>query len=299
MLKRIYVPVVWAWALLVFVPGAGRLRAEKAGGEDEDVRVMSMSEDPEEKSAADTGEWEEIFKANNYDKLTLNDKQLLKAELAEDFDEDLFEREKLRDWFGASEECSGPARLPTHKELLKIWDAECKESTSTVCSATYWTSEKKDDKALCVNFLNGYVVSKDLDSFAYIRCLGGKQGRKPAKAAVSRTKAGKKKKGADPSKKIVEILRNFRPAQDGPSVWEKLSVHVTGEGGSISAVSWEIKTKKPGIYSAVAVVPVSEGEIKYTFNVNSARNTVAPADARARAVFKAITDPDIADGAMR
>ena len=298
MLKRICVPVAWAWALLAVVPGAGQLCAAKAGTEEEDVRVLSMGEDPEEKSAADTGEWEEIFKANNYDKLTLNENQTRKAELAEDFDEDILERERLRDWYGASEECAGPARLPTHKELLKIWDAECKESTSTVCSASYWTSEKKDDKALCVNFLNGYVVSKDLDSFAYIRCVGGKQGRKTAKAATSRTKAGKKK-GANPSEKIVGMLRNFRPVKDGPSVWEKLSVLVTGEGGSISAVSWEVKTKKPGVYSAVAVVPVSEGEIKYTFSVNSAKNIVMPVDARAKAVFKAITDPDIADGAMR
>lgn len=298
MLKRICVPVAWAWVLLVLVPGEGQLRAAKANTDDEDVRVMSMGEDPEEKSAADMGDWEEIFKKNNYDKLTLNEDQVRKAELAEDFDEDLLERESLRDWYGASEECAGPARLPDHKELLKIWEDECRESTSTVCSASYWTSEKKDDKALCVNFLNGYVVSRDLDSFAYIRCVGGKQGRKTAKAAAPKAKAGKKK-GANPSAKIVSMLRDFRPVKDGPSLWEKLSVIVTGEGGSVSAVSWVVKAKKPGLYSAVAVVPVSEGEIKYTFSVNSARNTVTPVDARAKAVFKAITDPDISDGAMR
>ena len=296
MVEKNIIRVVWAGMLVAAVLGAGRVRAAEAGAGDEDFRVMSMGADPAEKGAAGTGDWDEIFTANNYDKLTRNDEQLKKAELAEDFDADSLDRERQLDWFGAAEDCAGKGRLPDHKELLKIWDAECKESTSAVCSAVYWTSEKKGEQALGVNFLNGYVVPKDLDSFAYVRCAAGKQGRKPA-AARSSAKAAKKK-GGDISSKVLEFVRNYRPMPDGPRLEDKMAIMISGAGGSAGAVSWAVKKKGPGLFSAVAMVPVNDGDMKFTFNVNLNKKLVTPADAAAKDVFKAITDPDIADGDM-
>lgn len=300
MIKTFTVPVVLAWLFLGSVISAGQLLGAEAGVEEEDLRVVSMAEDQPQKGAAgapNAGDWEEIFKANNHDKLSGNDRQIKKAELAEDFDADILDPERLYDWYGAREDCSAKGRLPTHKELLKIWDAECKESTSAVCSAVYWTSEKKDERALGVNFLNGYVVAKDLDAFAYVRCVGEKPVRKPA-AAQRPAKAAKKKR-VDPSAKIIDLVRNYRPMPDGPSLDEKMLVLITGSGGSAGAVSWEVRKKGPGLFLAAAVVPVDEGELKFTYNVNMVKKLVSPADARARAVFKAITDPDIEDGDMQ
>ncbi len=74
---------------------------------------------------------------------------------------------------------------------------------------------------------------------------------------------------------------------------------IAGAGGSYSAASWEVTEKGRGLYTAVAVVPLDEGEIKFTFNVDYSKKILMPADARAKAVFTAITDPDIADGDMR
>jgi len=296
MFKKITVPVFWAGMVLTAVLGARPLSGAGGGAGDEDYRVVSMEKDQAKKGAAGAADWDEIFTANNYDKLTGNDEQSKKAELAEDFDADILDRERQVDWYGAAEDCAGKGRLPDHKELLKIWDAECKESTSAVCSAVYWTSEKKEERALGVNFLNGYVVPKDLDSFAYVRCAAGKPGRKPA-AARSSAKAGNKK-GGDTSSKVIEFIRNYRPMPDGPQLWDKMVVIISGAGGSAGAASWEVKKKGPGLFSASALVPAGDGEIKFTFKVNMGKKTVTPADARAKAVFKAITDPEIADGDM-
>jgi hypothetical protein len=300
MLNKITFSVVWAGMILVSVMSAGQLCSAEASAEDEDLRVVSMEADPPQKNAAGakpgSGDWEEIFKANNHDKLTGNDKQIKKAELAEDFDADILDQERRYDWYGAREDCSSKGRLPTHKELLKIWAVECKESTSAVCSAAYWTSEKKDERALAVNFLNGYVVAKDLDAFAYVRCVGAKQVSKPAAARPSAKDA--KKKGVDPSLKIIDFVRNYRPMPDGPNLDEKMQVAITGAGGSTGAVSWEVRKKGGGLFLAVAVVPVDEGELKFTYSVNTGKKIVSPADARAKAVFKSITDPDIEDGDM-
>ena len=179
---------------------------------------------------------------------------------------------------------------------MKIWDAECKESTSAVCSAVYWTSEKKGEQALGVNFLNGYVVPKDLDSFAYVRCVAGKHGRKPADARPS-AKAGKKK-GGGTSSRLIDFVRNYRPMPDGPRLWDKMAVMISGAGGSVGAANWTVKKKRPGLFSAAAMVPAGEGDMKFTFNADTGKKTVTPVDARAKAVFKAITDPDISDGDM-
>ena len=297
MFKKITIPVVWVGISLGFVLGAGQLWGAEAGAEEEDLRVVSMGAD-QAPGAAGTQGWDEIFTANNYDKLTANDKQIKKAELAEDFDADILDRERQYDWYGAAEDCAGKGRLPDHKELLKIWDAECKESTSTACSAVYWTSEKKEEKALGVNFLNGYVVPKDLDAFAYVRCVADKQGRKPAAARSARAKAGKKK-GNHTSGKVIDFARNYRPMPDGPTLWDEMAVMIAGAGGSAGATNWAVKKKGPGLFSAAAEVPAGEGEIKFTFNVNMEKNTVTPVDARAKALFKAITDPDISDGDMQ
>lgn len=288
-------------ALGVQVRGAGA--AARAGAEDEEYRVVAMENDPAEKvpagakaAANGTESWDEIIKANDFDKLTKNDKQLKKAELAEDFDADSLDPVRQLDWYGAAEECAS-GRLPNHKELLKIWDAECKESTSAVCSAVYWTSEKQGDKALGVNFLNGHVLPKDLDSFAYARCMAGKKGRKPADAPSS-AKAGKKK-GADTSAKVVDFIRNYQPKQDGPRLEDKMAVMITSAGGSASTADWEVNKKGPGLFAVRALVPAGDGEIEFAFRVNLVKKTVTPADARAKAMFKAITDPDINDGDMR
>ena len=296
MYKKITVPVVRAWLALAAVLGACQLCCAEGGAGEDDYRVVAMEKDQVEKAAAGAGAWDEIFKANNYDKLTGSDEQIRKAELAEDFDADILDRERQLDWYGAAEECAGKGRLPDHKELLKIWDAECKESTAAVCSAVYWTSEKKEERALGVNFLNGYVVPKDLDAFAYVRCVAGKQGRKPAAARPS-AKAGNKK-GGDASAKVIAFVRNYLPMPDGPKLWDKMAVMIFSAGGSTGAVSWEVKKKGPGLFSASSVVPAGDGEIKFTFNVNMAKKTVTPADARAKDVFKAIIDPDIAEGDM-
>lgn len=188
--------------------------------------------------------------------------------------------------------------LPDHKELLKIWDAECKESTATVCSAVYWTSEKKGESALGVNFLNGYVVPKEVEAFAYARCLAGKKARRQAEARPPRAKAGKKKSG-NASSGVIDLVRNYLPKPDGPRLEEKIAVMITGAGGSASAASWEVKKKGAGLFSARAAAPVDEGEMVFTFSVNYAKKTVLPADARAKAVFKAILDPEVTDGEMR
>ena len=304
MFKKITVPLVWAGMILAAVLGAGQLCGAEAGAGDDDMRVVSMGKDPAEKGAASakggnagTSDWDEIFKANNYDKLTGNDKQIKKSELADDFDADSLDQERQVNWYGAAENCASNGRLPNHKELLKIWDAECKESTSAVCSAIYWTSEKKAEQALGVNFLNGYVVPKDLDAFAYVRCVAGKKGGKPADTRPS-VKAGKKK-GGDASSKVIDFVRNYRPMPDGPKLWDKMAVMISGAGGSAGAAGWTVKKKRPGLFSASVVVPASEGDIVFTFNVNTGKKMVTPADARAKAVFKAITVPDVSDGDMQ
>lgn len=296
MFKLITVAVVWAGMMAAAVLGAGQLCYAEDEGGDGDFRVMSMGSDKAEKAASGAGDWDAIFTANNYDKLTKNDKQIKKGELAEEFDADSLVPERLRDWFGAAEECAGKGRLPDHKELLKIWDAECKESTSAVCSAVYWTAEKKEERALGVNFLNGYVVPKDLDAFAYVRCVADKHGGKPADAP--KVKAGKNK-GKDASAKIINFVRNYQPMPDGPMLEEKMAVMISGEGGSPGAANWAVKKKGLGLFSVSAAAPVGEGELKFTFNVNMDKKTVTPADARAKALFKAITDPDISDGDMQ
>ncbi|MDA8132637.1 MAG: hypothetical protein M0011_14130 [Elusimicrobia bacterium] len=287
--------VVCAGIFLGAVLGACRPCGAQADAGDAEFRVVSMKEEPAGNDSTGDAEWDKVLKANNYDKLAGNDKRKKKAELAADFDPDSLDRERELDWYGAAEECAGKGRLPNHKELLKIWEAECMESTSAACSAVYWTSEKKGERALGVNFLNGYVVPMDLDAFAYVRCAAAKPGRKPADAGA---KAGKKK-GAGAASGIVDLVRNFRPAPGGASLEEEMRVAIAGAGGSAGALSWEVRKKGPGLFSAAAAVPVGDGELKFVFSVNTRKKTVAPADARARDLFKAITDPEIADGEMR
>lgn len=289
----------WAMSICLLVWAVPALPAEEGAGED-DYRVVSMDQDPAEKRAAGAkaDDWDGIIGENNYDKLTGSDKRIRKAELAEEFDADLLDRERLRDWFGASEDCAVKGRLPDHEELLKIWETECMESTSAVCSAVYWTSEKKGDMALGVNFLNGHVVAKELESFAYFRCAGTKPAGKQAEARPAKAKSTKKK-AVDPSAGIVDLVRNYRPLPDGPRLEEQLNIMITGAGGSAGAVSWEVRKKGPGLYSAAAAVPAGESEIRFVFSVNAGNKTVAPVNARAKAAFKAITEPDIADGDMR
>ena len=110
MSNKIHVPVVWAGVMLAAMLGTGQpCGAEDGAGEGE--RVVSMGSDQAEKTSAGAGDWDEIFKANNYDKLTGNDEQLKKAELAEDFDADSLDPERQFDWFGAAEDCASKGRL--------------------------------------------------------------------------------------------------------------------------------------------------------------------------------------------
>jgi len=118
-------------------------------------------------------------------------------------------------------------------------------------------------------------------------------GEKPQAPAAPQTEAPqaaqelaqKKNLAAEATPEIIYITRTFKLKPGGQNLESKIDAHSAKAGGSYAGTKWEVRPDTDGMFQIDAVIPAKTGSLTYSYMVDRAKKTVAPANEEGKATF--------------
>lgn len=122
-------------------------------------------------------------------------------------------------------------------------------------------------------------------------------GEKPQPPAAPQTEppqavqeqALKKSPAPEATPEIIYITRTFKLKPGGQSLESKIDAHSAKAGGSYAGAKWEVRPDTDGMFQIDAVIPAKTGSLTYSYMVDRAKKTVAPANEEGKATFNELS----------